>query len=95
MRFVISLLALRPGRIGGTESYMRELLAAMPGCLDGDEVVVVAGRLEVHVGSEHFELAKGDAIVFTADVAHSYVNPGGAEGWIYLVMTYAARADST
>ena len=43
MRFVISLLALRPGRIGGTESYMRELLAAMPGCLDGDEVVVVAG----------------------------------------------------
>ena len=44
MRFVISLLALRPGRIGGTESYMRELLAAMPGCLDGDEVVVVAGR---------------------------------------------------
>lgn len=44
MRFVISLLALRPGRIGGTESYMRELLAAMPACLEGDEVVVVAGR---------------------------------------------------
>lgn len=44
MRFVISLLALRPGRIGGTESYIRELLAAMPERLDGDEVVVVAGR---------------------------------------------------
>jgi glycosyltransferase involved in cell wall biosynthesis len=44
VRFVFSLLALRPGRIGGTESYLRELLAAMPERLDGDEVVVLAGR---------------------------------------------------
>lgn len=42
MRFAISLLALRPGRIGGTESYIRNLLAALPGALGGDEAVVVA-----------------------------------------------------
>lgn len=44
MRFVFSLLALRPGRVGGTEQHIRELLAALPAVLDGDEVIVLAGR---------------------------------------------------
>lgn len=44
MRFVVSLLALRPGRIGGTEQWLRGLLASLPAALGGDEVVVVAGR---------------------------------------------------
>jgi len=44
LRFVISLLALRPGRVGGTEQWLRGLLAALPGALEGDEVVVVAAR---------------------------------------------------
>jgi glycosyltransferase involved in cell wall biosynthesis len=44
LRFVISLLALRAGRIGGTENWLRSLLAALPGQMGGDEVVVVIGR---------------------------------------------------
>ena len=54
-----------------------------------ENLIVTAGRLEMHVGGVKHELAKGDAIVFTADVPHSYVNPGSAECWMYLVMTYA------
>jgi rhodanese-related sulfurtransferase/transcriptional regulator with XRE-family HTH domain len=55
-----------------------------------ENLIVASGRLELEVGSERFELAKGDAIVFTADIAHSYVNPGNEECRMYLVMTYAA-----
>jgi len=44
MRFAVSLLALRPGRIGGTETYLRELLREMPAAAGGDELVVVIGR---------------------------------------------------
>lgn len=57
-----------------------------------ENLVVTAGRLELQVDSERFELGTGDAIVFTADVAHSYVNPASDECWMYLVMTYASRA---
>jgi transcriptional regulator with XRE-family HTH domain len=57
-----------------------------------ENLIVTAGRLELHVGSERFELGTGDAIVFTADVPHSYVNPGGQECRMYLVMTYAGGA---
>jgi rhodanese-related sulfurtransferase/transcriptional regulator with XRE-family HTH domain len=54
-----------------------------------ENLVVTSGRLDLEVGGERFELAKGDAIVFRADVAHSYVNPGGEDCVMYLVMTYA------
>jgi len=49
VRFLISLLALRPGRIGGTETYIRELLAAMPAVADDDEVAVLLSR---HIAAE-------------------------------------------
>jgi rhodanese-related sulfurtransferase/transcriptional regulator with XRE-family HTH domain len=54
-----------------------------------ENLVVTAGRLVLEIGKERFELAKGDAIAFTADVPHSYVNPGSEECWMNLVMTYA------
>jgi rhodanese-related sulfurtransferase/transcriptional regulator with XRE-family HTH domain len=57
-----------------------------------ENLIVTAGRLELKVGAQSFELEKGDAIVFTADVAHSYINPGSTDCWMYLVMTYANRA---
>lgn len=57
-----------------------------------ENLIVTAGQLDLLVGSERFELAKGDAIVFTADVPHSYVNPGREDCWMYLVMTYASGA---
>jgi transcriptional regulator with XRE-family HTH domain len=55
-----------------------------------ENLIVTSGRLELHVGGDHFQLGKGDAIVFAADVAHSYINPGGEDCWMYLVMTYAS-----
>jgi rhodanese-related sulfurtransferase/transcriptional regulator with XRE-family HTH domain len=54
-----------------------------------ENLIVTAGQLELNVGTERFELNKGDAIVFSADVAHSYVNPSSTDCWMYLVMTYA------
>jgi rhodanese-related sulfurtransferase/transcriptional regulator with XRE-family HTH domain len=53
-----------------------------------ENLLVTAGRLVLEVGSERFELARGDAIAFTADVPHAYVNPASEECWMSLVMTY-------
>ncbi|MBI5506470.1 MAG: glycosyltransferase family 4 protein [Deltaproteobacteria bacterium] len=44
MRFLVSLLAFRPGRIGGTETYLRELLRALPRCSGQDSVAVLLDR---------------------------------------------------
>jgi rhodanese-related sulfurtransferase/transcriptional regulator with XRE-family HTH domain len=54
-----------------------------------ENLVVNAGRLELIVGTERYQLGTGDAIVFTADVPHAYVNPAGDDCRMYLVMTYA------
>jgi rhodanese-related sulfurtransferase/transcriptional regulator with XRE-family HTH domain len=54
-----------------------------------EHLVVTAGRLVLELGPERHELAKGDAIAFTADVPHAYVNAGSEECWMNLVMTYA------
>jgi rhodanese-related sulfurtransferase/transcriptional regulator with XRE-family HTH domain len=56
-----------------------------------ENLVVTLGSLELKVGEQTFQLEKGDAIVFTADVPHSYINPGAQDCWMYLVMTYANR----
>lgn len=53
-----------------------------------ENLVVTAGRLVLEIGGERHELVKGDAIAFTADVPHAYVNPGSEECWMNLVMTY-------
>ncbi|MEW5743356.1 MAG: rhodanese-like domain-containing protein [Myxococcota bacterium] len=53
-----------------------------------ENIVVYAGRLALEVGGARHELATGDAIVFSADVPHVYVNPGSDECWMHLVMTY-------
>ncbi len=53
-----------------------------------ENLVVTAGRLVLELGKERFELSKGDAIAFTADVPHAYVNPSSDECWMNLVMTY-------
>lgn len=56
-----------------------------------ENLIVTAGRLELTVGDQRFELGKGDAIVFPADVPHSYANPDREECLMYLVMTYGRR----
>lgn len=60
--------------------------AHRPGTLEN--LVVTAGRLEIEIRGERYELAKGDAISFVADAPHSYLNRGGEDCWAYLVMTY-------
>jgi len=54
-----------------------------------ENLVVTAGTVEIHLGREVHELETGDAILFEADVPHSYVNAGSREARMYLVMTYA------
>ena len=85
-----------PGDGGKVEFY--ELLLAGHAREDAEahapgtreNLVVTAGRLRLEVGAERFELVKGDAIAFTADLPHAYVNPGSEECWMNLVMTYQA-----
>jgi transcriptional regulator with XRE-family HTH domain len=68
--------------------------AHAPGTVEN--LVVIDGRLEILVGprrgarqGETHKLSPGDAIVFEADVPHSYINVGAKECVMYLVMTYA------
>lgn len=44
MRIAMSLLAFRPGRIGGTETYLRHLLDQLPRVAAGDTLVAVMDR---------------------------------------------------
>jgi rhodanese-related sulfurtransferase/transcriptional regulator with XRE-family HTH domain len=54
-----------------------------------EHLLVTQGRLVLELGTRTIELGKGDAVAFTADVRHAYVNPGNEECWMSLVMTYA------
>jgi transcriptional regulator with XRE-family HTH domain len=56
-----------------------------------ENLVVTAGRLALEIADKRHELGKGDAIAFTADVPHSYINPASEECWMNLVMTYPLR----
>jgi transcriptional regulator with XRE-family HTH domain len=58
-----------------------------PGTMEN--LVVTAGQMEIERGDERHVLGAGDAILFEADVAHVYRNPGNVEAVMYLVMTYA------
>jgi len=61
--------------------------AHAPGTIEN--LILTRGRLEVRPGQEPAQtLAEGDAILFEADVPHSYRNPGDSEAIAYLVMTY-------
>jgi quercetin dioxygenase-like cupin family protein len=73
-----------------------EAEAHAPGTVEN--LVVAEGRLDVIVSrvggrgqDEIHTLDTGDAIVFEADVPHSYVNVGDRECIMYLVMTYAEQ----
>jgi transcriptional regulator with XRE-family HTH domain len=56
-----------------------------------ENLLVAHGAVEITVGLEPpCVLSAGDAILFEADLAHSYRNLGDTEAVIYLVMTYAA-----
>lgn len=56
-----------------------------------ENLVVSQGRVIIRAGSDEHVLESGDAILFRADVEHSYRNPDGVEAVMYLVMSYAAE----
>lgn len=61
--------------------------AHAPGTVEN--LVIVKGALEIRSGREAAHaLQEGDAVVFEADVPHSYRNLSDAETVAYLVMTY-------
>ncbi|MDB5652411.1 MAG: putative transcriptional regulator, family, domain [Tardiphaga sp.] len=54
-----------------------------------ENLVVARGAVEVRTGSERpVTLSEGDAVLFEADVPHSYQNLGTDEAILFLVMTY-------
>lgn len=54
-----------------------------------ENLVLAHGTIEIHVqGSRPIVLSEGDAIVFEADVPHTYRNLGPTEAVLYLVMNY-------
>jgi mannose-6-phosphate isomerase-like protein (cupin superfamily) len=42
-------------------------------------VVVLSGRMVIHVGFERYELQPGDSMAFPSTLPHRYVNPGEEE----------------
>ncbi len=55
-----------------------------------ENLVVAKGAVEIAVGSGRpVTLSEGDALLFEADVPHTYRNLGADEAVLYLVMTYA------
>lgn len=54
-----------------------------------ENLIVAKGAVEINTSSDRSTtLAEGDAMVFEADVQHSYRNLGSTEAVLYLVMTY-------
>jgi XRE family transcriptional regulator, regulator of sulfur utilization len=51
-------------------------------------IVVLDGALRMTVGTESYELAPGDSLVFAADQAHAYENPSGSKGVYHNVIVY-------
>ncbi|HET6339709.1 MAG TPA: XRE family transcriptional regulator [Polyangiales bacterium] len=54
-----------------------------------ENLVVTQGKLAIHVAGDYAQLDTGDAILFNADVPHTYENLAESESIVYLVMTYA------
>jgi transcriptional regulator with XRE-family HTH domain len=58
-----------------------------------ENLIVAAGSVAIVVGRERHLLDQGDAIVFKADVEHSYENLSTGESAMYLVTTYAVDVE--
>ncbi|OEL03311.1 helix-turn-helix domain-containing protein [Staphylococcus casei] len=58
--------------------------------LSGSEesIIVIKGRLEMHLESDVLNLNKGDALRFKSDVKHSYINNGEDVTVISMVIDY-------
>ncbi len=70
---------IEPGGGSGDEAYRH----------DSDEecLVVVRGKLDVWVGSEHYSMKAGDALTFESRIPHKNRNPGPGRTEVLWVMT--------
>jgi transcriptional regulator with XRE-family HTH domain len=75
-------LHLAPGGVRHAEPHA-------PGT--SESLSISRGALDLTVAGEDLHLAAGDAIVFDADVAHTYRNRGRTELVMFLVMTYRSQ----
>lgn len=67
--------------------HVEQAEAHAPGTVEN--IIVVQGSIEIRPGQEQGQLLdEGDAIVFEADVPHTYRNSSDREAVAYLVMTY-------
>jgi transcriptional regulator with XRE-family HTH domain len=55
-------------------------------------VIVLSGALRMLIDDRTEELSAGDSILFNANVAHTYENPGGSEARYYDVIIYSLRS---
>jgi transcriptional regulator with XRE-family HTH domain len=78
-RLQVILSTVEPGGGTGEEAYAHES--------DEEIVVVLEGRLELWVGSEHYDLGTGDAITYPSRVPHRNANPGPDVARILFCMT--------
>jgi transcriptional regulator with XRE-family HTH domain len=53
-----------------------------------ENLVVSVGEVEIGTATGTYHLSPGDAIVFEADIPHSYRNVGAVDAIMFLVMTY-------
>ena len=53
-----------------------------------ENIIVAAGSVEIEVNGRRYVLQADDAILFEADVPHSYRNRGDTPAVMYLVMMY-------
>ena len=68
-------------------NHREDAAAHAPGTKEN--LIVARGAVEISTAQDRpVTLAEGDAILFEADVRHSYRNLGSAEALLYLVMTY-------
>ncbi len=65
-------------------------LSARPHLKNSEEYVTVfSGSAEITVGTEHFELSKGDSMHFPADTNHSYRNRGEETSELSMLIYYS------
>lgn len=76
MRFAVSLLSFRPGRVGGAETYLRELLAHLPVVAGGDRFAVVlhpgAAEALPTPGLERIVVARSDATLVAERILEAF-----------------------
>ena len=53
-------------------------------------LLMLSGRMHIHIGFERYDLAVGDSLMFPSTMPHRYVNPGEEEARAVAVMIHDA-----